>query len=167
MTEKTAEPSTITQVYEIYISATPERIWAAITDPEWNKRYGYRGPSVYDLKPGGKYSAHAPPEMRAMGMPDVVIDGEVLEADPPRKLVQTYRFLFSEEMKGEGFTRLTWEIAETRSNFSRLTVTHELTGAPIMAGMVASKFSELGAGGWSWVLSDLKSLLETGKPLGA
>lgn len=166
MTNNPGKSSVVTQVYEIYISAKPQRIWDAITDPAWNKRYGYRGPSVYDLRPGGKYAAHAPPEMRAMGLPDVVIDGEVLEADAPRKLVQTYRFLFSEEMKGEGFTRLTWEIEETQSGFSRLTVTHELTGAPIMAGMVSSKFSEQGTGGWNWVLSDLKSLLETGKTLG-
>jgi uncharacterized protein YndB with AHSA1/START domain len=168
MTKKQAElRSVVTQVYEVYIGAPAQRIWDAITNPEWNKKYGYRGPSVYELKAGGKYSAHAPPEMRAMGMPDVVIDGEVLEADPPRRLVQTYRFLFSDDMKAEGFTRLTWEIAETQSGFSRLTVTHELGGAPIMAAMVSSKFSEQGAGGWSWVLSDLKSLLETGKPLGA
>ena len=88
MTNNPGKSSVVTQVYEIYISAKPQRIWDAITDPAWNKRYGYRGPSVYDLRPGGKYAAHAPPEMRAMGLPDVVIDGEVLEADAPRKLVQ-------------------------------------------------------------------------------
>ncbi len=69
-------------------------------------------------------------------------------------------------MKSEGFTRLTWEIAETQSGFCRLTVTHELGGAPIMAQLVGSPFSEMGTGGWSWILSDLKSLLETGKPMG-
>jgi hypothetical protein len=89
----------------------------------------------------------------------------VEESDPPRKLVHTYRFLFSEAMKAEGFTRVTWEIEKATAGFSRLTVTHELEGAPIMAGMVASKFSEMGAGGWSWILSDLKSLLETGSSM--
>jgi hypothetical protein len=76
--------------------------------------------------------------------------------------VQTYRFLFSEAMKAEGFTRVTWEIERATAGFTRLTVTHELHGAPTMAFMVSSKFSEMGTGGWSWILSDLKSLLETG-----
>jgi uncharacterized protein YndB with AHSA1/START domain len=90
----------------------------------------------------------------------------VLEVEPPRKLVQTYRFLFSDEHRAEGFSRVTWEIVSTASGFSRLTVTHELDGKPIMASMVASKFDEAGSGGWNWILSDLKSLLETGKAMG-
>ena len=103
--------------------------------------------------------------MVQMGMPDVLIDGEVVEADPPRKLVQTYRFLFGPETKAEGFTRITWEIEPATAGFSRLSVTHELEGAPIMAAMVSSKFSEMGTGGWSWILSDMKSVLETGSPM--
>jgi uncharacterized protein YndB with AHSA1/START domain len=103
--------------------------------------------------------------MQAMGIPDVAIDGVVEEADPPRKLVHTYRFLFSNEMKAEGFTRITWEIEPVASGFSRLTVVHELEGAPIMAGMVSSKFSEMGGGGWAWILSDLKTVLETGSSM--
>jgi uncharacterized protein YndB with AHSA1/START domain len=154
-----------TQVYEVYIRATPEAIWSAITSPEWTVKYGYGGAVEYELRRGGAYRAHSTPEMQAMGMPDVVIDGEVIVADAPRRLVHTYRFLFSPEMKAEGFTRITWEIEPATAGFSRLTVTHELEGAPIMAGMVASKFSEMGTGGWSWILSDLKSLLETGKSM--
>ena len=100
-----------------------------------------------------------------MGVPDVVIDGVVEEADPPRKLVHTYRFLFGEAMQAEGFTRVTWEIEKVAAGFSRLTVTHELEGAPIMASMVASKFSEQGTGGWTWILSDMKSMLETGSSM--
>jgi uncharacterized protein YndB with AHSA1/START domain len=165
MTDKAAGSST--QIFEIYIKASPERIWEAITAPEWTARYGYRGPVHYDLRRGGAFRAHAPPEMLAMGVPDVVVDGEVIEADPPRKLVQTYRFLFSDAMKAEGFTRLTYEIAPTQSGFARLTVTHELEGAPIMAAMVSSRFSEQGTGGWGWVLSDLKTLLETGQSIAA
>ena len=91
-----------------------------------------------------------------------VVDGEVVESDPPRRLVHTYRFLFGADNKAEGFTRVTWEIEPVSAGFSRLSVTHELEGAPIMAGMVASKFSEQGAGGWAWILSDMKTLLETG-----
>lgn len=159
--------SVTTQVYEVYIKAPPQAIWDAITSPEWTTKYAYQGRVEYDLRPGGTFRAHATPDMRTMGLPDVIIDGEVIEANPPTRLVQTYRFLFSDEMKAEGFTRITWEIEKASANFTRLTVTHELGGAPIMAGMVASKFSEMGAGGWSWILSDLKSLLETGTTLGS
>jgi uncharacterized protein YndB with AHSA1/START domain len=154
-----------TQVYEVYIKATPQRIWDAITTPEWTARYGYRGPAKYELRPGGSFKANASADMEKMGMTGTLVDGEVIESDPPNRLVQTYRFLFSDAHKAEGFSRVTWEIAATESGFSRLTVTHELEGQPIMAGMVSSKFSEMGAGGWSWILSDLKSLLETGEPL--
>jgi len=156
-----------TQVYEIYIKAEPQKIWDAITTSEWTTKYGYRGPVEYELRPGGAFRAHATPPLLAMGMPDVVVDGEVIESDPPRRLVQTYRFLFSPDMKAEGFTRITWEIEKSPAGFSRLTVTHQLEGAPTMAQMVSSKFSELGTGGWSWILSDLKSLLETGTTLDA
>jgi uncharacterized protein YndB with AHSA1/START domain len=157
--------SVTTQVYEVYIRATPQAIWDAITSPEWSVKYGYQGAVEFELRPGGAYKAFATSDMKAMGVPDVVIDGVVEQADPPRKLVHTYRFLFSDAMKAEGFTRVTWEIDKVASDFSRLTVTHELGGAPIMAGMVASKFSEQGAGGWAWVLSDMKSVLETGSSM--
>ena len=154
-----------TQVYEVYIRASQQAIWDAITSPEWTVKYGYRGAIEYELRPGGAYKAHSSADMQAFGMPDVVIDGTVEHADPPHKLVHTYRFLFSEEMKAEGFTRVTWEIEKVSANFSRLTVVHELEGAPIMAQMVANKFSEMGGGGWAWILSDLKSLLETGSSM--
>jgi uncharacterized protein YndB with AHSA1/START domain len=153
----------VTQVYEIYIKAAPQTIWDAITSPEWTAKYGYGGTVEYDLRPGGAFRTFSTPGMRAMGLPEVIIDGEVVESESPRRLVQTYRFLFSEGMKQEGFTRITWEIEKTASGFTRLTVTHELTGAPSMAAAVSSRFSERGAGGWSWILSDLKTLLETGQ----
>jgi uncharacterized protein YndB with AHSA1/START domain len=154
-----------TQVHEVYIRASPQAIWDAITSPEWTRKYGYQGAVEYELRPGGAYKVHASPEMLAMGVPDVVIDGVVEEADPPRKLVHTYRFLLPEAMKAEGFTRVTWEIEKVAAGFSRLTVIHELEGAPITAGMVASTFSEEGTGGWAWILSDMKSLLETGSSM--
>ena len=154
-----------TQVYEVYIKASQQAIWDAITSPEWTKKYGYQSAVDYELRPGGAYRAHSNEQMRSVGLPDVVVDGVVESADPPRKLVHTYRFLFSPAMKAEGFTRVTWEIEKVSAGFSRLTVIHELEGAPIMAGMVASKFSEMGTGGWAWILSDLKSLLETGRSM--
>lgn len=95
------------------------------------------------------------------------MDGEVVEADPPRKLVQTFRMLIGDEATtSEGHTRLTWEIDEIQPGLSKLTVIHDTEGAPILAAMVAGEMEDQGAGGgWSYVLSDLKSLLETGKPL--
>ena len=162
-----AQTGVTTQVFEIYINATAEAVWDAVTNPEWNAKYGYRGAMTYDLRPGGQYRAYANPQMRAMGLPEVIIDGEVLECAPPHKLVQTYRWLFTEESKAEGFTRITWEIVPTEAGFTRLTVTHELEEAPQMAAAVSSKFNTRGGGGWNWILSDLKTLLETGKTLGA
>lgn len=157
--------SLTTQIHEIYIRATPELIWDALTTPEWNAKYGYRVPQDYELKPGGRYRARANEGMRAMGLPEIVIDGEVLESHPPRKLVQTFRFLFSPQTQAEGFTRVTWEIEPTLKGFCRLTVTHEVDGAPGMAAAISSKYNEQGGGGWTWILSDLKSLLETGKSI--
>lgn len=103
--------------------------------------------------------------MRRHGAPEQIIEGEIIEADPPRKLVQTYRMLFSPELAGEPFTRLTYEIEEEPyGGVTRLTVTHDVTGAPAHAAQVAGEISEAG-GGWSLVLSDLKTLLETGKAM--
>ncbi len=104
--------------------------------------------------------------MRAAGAPEVAVDGEVIEADPPRKLVLTWRMLMDEGMAAEGLTRLTYEIDPTDDGLARLTVTHELAGAPRLALVVSGAFDGTGAGGgWSWVLSDLKTLLETGTSL--
>ena len=87
-------------------------------------------------------------------MPDVIVDGEVLESDPPRKLVQTWRMLMDPAMQAEGFTRLTYEIEAIDGGVTKLTVTHELEGAPTLAAMVAGESEAEGAGGgWAWVLS--------------
>jgi uncharacterized protein YndB with AHSA1/START domain len=90
----------------------------------------------------------------------------VLESDPPRRLVQTWRMLMDEELQSEGFTRLTYEIEPSEGGSTKLTVVHELEHAPKLAVMVSGGLEHTGAGGgWNWVLSDLKSLLETGTPL--
>jgi uncharacterized protein YndB with AHSA1/START domain len=156
-----------TQIYRVYIKAKPEAVWDAITKPEWTEKYGYGGQADYDLRPGGHYRGIASEEMRAMGAPEVAVDGEVIEVDPPYRLVQTWRMAMDPEMAAEGFTRVTYEIEETKGGSTRLTVTHDLEGAPKLAALVAGELEDTGAGGgWSWVLSDLKSLLETGKGLG-
>jgi uncharacterized protein YndB with AHSA1/START domain len=159
--------SVATQVYRVYIKATPQAIWDAITTPEWTQRYGYRGISEFELKPGGKYRALAPKEMQEMGMPELLIDGEVLEADPPRKLVHTWHPLWDEEIKAEAPTRVTFDIEEDDFGLTRLTVTHEAEGSPVHASQVAVTDTRLrqGGGGWSMILSDLKTLLETGSSL--
>ncbi|OLB75440.1 MAG: transcriptional regulator [Actinobacteria bacterium 13_2_20CM_2_71_6] len=167
----TTTKSTTVQVYRVYIKATPEAIWAAITKPEWTERYGYGGRAEYDLRPGGAFRTYPSEAMIKGGAemgyetPDVIVDGEVVESDPPRKLVQTWRMLMDPTMAEEGFTRLTYDIEEGQGGVTKLTVTHELDGAPTLAVMVdGGRESEGAGGGWSWILSDLKTLLETGRP---
>jgi uncharacterized protein YndB with AHSA1/START domain len=160
------ETSVTTQVYRVYIKATPEAIWDAITDPDWTQKYGYGGRAEYDLRPGGAYKGFTSEAMRSMGAPDLGVDGEVIEADRPRRLVQTWRMVMDPEMAEQGFTRLTWEIEEGKGGVTKLTVIHDLEGAPKLAALMSGAMEDQGAGGgWSWVLSDLKTLLETGKPL--
>jgi uncharacterized protein YndB with AHSA1/START domain len=160
------ETSTTTQIYRIFIRATPQAIWDAITKPEWTQRFGYGLRDDYELRPGGKYRGYANDGMRAMGMPEVAVDGEVIEADPPRKLVTTWRMAMDPSMAAEGFTRLTYEIEEGMGGVSRLSVIHDVAGTPGHAAMVAGDRQGPGAGGgWTWILSDLKSLLESGEQM--
>jgi len=161
------ETATTTQVYRVWIKATPEAIWDAITKPEWTDRYGYGGTVDYDLRPGAPYVVKPGAAMREFpNVPDEIIDGEVLEADPPRRLSLTWRMLMDPGMLAEGFTKLTYEIEATENAGTRLTVIHELEGAPTLAAMVGGEAEAEGAGGgWAWILSDLKSLLETGSRL--
>jgi uncharacterized protein YndB with AHSA1/START domain len=161
------ETAVTTQVYRVYIKASPQAIWDAITQPEWTQRYGYRGVAECDLRPGGSYRVSASPEMQELGMPAALLDGEVLEADPPRKLVQTWHALWDEDIAAERPTRVTWDIEEDDGGVTRLTVTHELEGAPVHAAQVASSARlHQGGGGWNLILSDLKTLLETGSSFG-
>ena len=155
------------QVYRVYIRATPEAIWTAITDPDWTDRYGYGGRAQYELRPGGSFRLLASEAMRAQGVPEVAVDGEVIEADPPRKLVQTWRLAMEASLAAEGFTRLTYEIEPLEGGVTKLTITHDLTDTPVHAGLVAGEMEDTGAGGgWAWVLSGLKTVLETGTSLG-
>jgi uncharacterized protein YndB with AHSA1/START domain len=154
-----------TQVYQIYIKATPQAIWDAITKPEWTVKYGYQAPVDYELRPGGAYRAKATDGMREQGVPEMAVSGEVIEADPPRRLVQTWQAHWEPV---EPATRLTYEIEPTRDGVTKLTLTHELAGAPNLAAMVGGEMEDMGAGGgWLEVLSDLKSLLETGTSMHA
>jgi uncharacterized protein YndB with AHSA1/START domain len=161
-TQQTAET---TRVFRVFIKATPEAIWEAVTTPEWTRRYGYGASQEFELRPGGAFKVLGSQEMKAHGGPEVIIDGEVIEAEPPRRLVQTFRFLWRPPgFPDEGFTRVTWEIEpvpEPPAGITRVTVIHELDGAPMTALTVAGE-DEMG-GGWPLILSDLKTLLETGR----
>ena len=154
------------QTHRIFIRATPLEIWDALTRPGWTQLYGYRAPAQYDMRPGGAYRAFASVSMKMRGIDGVIIDGEVLEADPPRRLVQTWHVLLDAATRAEAGTRLTWEIEEGYGGVSTLTLTHDLAGAPSTAALAEGRHP-VAAGGWAWILSDLKTLLETGRPLAA
>lgn len=162
----TDKPATI-QVYRIFIKASAQTIWDAITKPEWTERYAYGGRAEYDLTVNGQFSHKASAKMKSLGLPDEIIIGRVIESDPPHKLVQTWHPLFDPVTTAEPHTRLTYEIKE-HEGVCTVTITHDVTGAPCVAKMVPG-FGDpaQGAGGWPWVLSDLKSLLETGQRMSA
>jgi uncharacterized protein YndB with AHSA1/START domain len=166
MATATEKDVTTTQLYRVFIKATPQAIWDAITKPEWAQKYGYACPVEYDLRKGGSFKAFASAPMKAHGVPHEIIVGEVLESDPPRKLVQTWHPIWDPASAAEAPTRLTYEIDQQPGGVCRLTVTHDVAGAPLTAKMVAGQVENAG-GGWAFVLSDLKTLLETGKSLEA
>ena len=162
----TTEVAVTTQVYRVYIKATPEAVWAAITQPEWTAKYGYGGRGEYDLRPGGAYRGYSTPDMRTQGAHEVAVEGEVIESDPPRRLVMTWRMVIDEAMAAEGFSRLTYEIDDSIHGTTRLTVIHDLENTPMLALLMSGGMEAGGAGGgWSWILSGLKTLLETGSPM--
>ena len=160
--------TTTTQVYRVYIRATPQAIWDAITRPEWTEKYGYGGRADFDLRQGGQYRHFTSAEMRAHGAPEIAVDGEVIESDPPKRLVLSWRMAMDEATRAEGFTRLTYDLEPTPNGVTKLTVTHDLAQAPKLFVLVNGDLEKEGAGGgWAWILSDLKSLLETGKGIQA
>ena len=89
------------QTHRIFIQATSVEIWDALTRPGWTQQYGYRAPAQYEMRPGGAYRAFASVTMKMHGIDGVIFDGEVLEADPPRRLVQTWHVLFDPGARAE------------------------------------------------------------------
>ena len=147
------EEDSMEKVYEIYIETTPERLWKAITNPELRSKYSF-GVGVYsEWTPGSPHHARTTDLTISPGVQ--IAEGENLEVDPPRRLVQTFRALWSDAVKAEGASRVTWEI-EPVGDSCRLTVTHD----QLRTGANAELY-----GGWPMVLSGLKTWLETGQTL--
>ncbi len=136
------------KVFEIYIRTTPERLWQAITDPQMRRQYSFGAQVASDWKPGSPY------ELATQSGGELAA-GENLEVDPPRRLVQSFNALWSDEVRSEGTSRVTWEI-EPVGDSCRLTVTHD--------ELRKDAHGEL-YGGWPMILSGLKTLLETGEQL--
>jgi uncharacterized protein YndB with AHSA1/START domain len=140
-----------TQVYQVFIKATPEAIWDAITKPEFTRRY-FHGASIENTRE--RHVARGPNGER-WG------DEGVVEFDPPRRLVHSWRSLYDDELAREEESRVSWEIERQEGGYSKLMVVHDqLEGAPKTAANVSGE-------GWMFVLSNLKTFLETGAPLDA
>jgi uncharacterized protein YndB with AHSA1/START domain len=135
------------KVFEIYIKTTPERLWEAITDSEMRAKYNFGVGVRSEWKSGSRYEAFHE------GAGIAIAEGENLEVDPPRRLVQSFNALWSDDVKQEGTSRVTWEIEPVGSS-CRLTVTHD----QLREGANAELY-----GGWPMILSGLKTLLETGE----
>jgi uncharacterized protein YndB with AHSA1/START domain len=137
------------KLYEIYIKTTPERLWEAITDPEQRSKYNFGVGVQSDWTPGSRYEAIHPMA------PGVLCDGANIEVDPPRRLVQTFTARWSEDVAGEGASRVTWEI-EPVGDSCRLLLTHD----ELREGANEELF-----GGWPMILSGLKTWIESGELL--
>jgi uncharacterized protein YndB with AHSA1/START domain len=147
------EDETMERVYEIYIKATPERVWHAITDPAMRRRFSFGVTVESEWTPGSTYRAITGEETVAPGM--TISEGENLEVDPPHRLVQTFRALWGDDVRGEGTSRVTWEL-EPVGDSCRLRVIHD----ELREGANEQLF-----GGWPMILSGMKTLLETGETL--
>jgi uncharacterized protein YndB with AHSA1/START domain len=138
-----------TQVYQVFIQATPDQIWEAITKPEFTEKYFY----------GARIDATGSRRQALGPAGELWSDEAILESDPPRRLVHGWRSLYDPELAEEAESRVTWQIESQDGSVSLLTVVHDqLEGAPKTAASVAGV-------GWMRVLSGLKTLLETGEPL--
>ena len=140
---------TMEKVFEIYIKTDPESLWEAITDPEMRRKYTFGVAVRTDWKPGSYFEGVTPKS------PTPIFEGEVLEVDRPRRLVQSYRALWSDDVKREGTSRVTWTI-EPVGDSCRLTVVHD----HLREGASPELY-----GGWMMILSGLKTLIETGEIL--
>jgi uncharacterized protein YndB with AHSA1/START domain len=140
----------ITHVHQVFIRASAEQIWEAITKPEFTLKYFYGTRVESDLRVGSPFL------YRAADSDDLIVEGEVLESDPPNRLSVSWRFLYEPELAAEGPSRVTWEIEPQEGGYCKFTALHEGLGPKAAAEV---------SGGWSYIVSGLKTLLETGTPL--
>jgi uncharacterized protein YndB with AHSA1/START domain len=143
------EDRTMEKVFEIYIKTTPERLWEAITNNDMRQRYSFGVGVNSDWTPGSSYEGFHP------GAGIAISEGENVEVDPPHRLVQSFNALWSDDVKAEGTSRVTWDIEQVEDS-CRLTVTHD----QLRDGANGELY-----GGWPMILSGLKTLLETGEDL--
>jgi uncharacterized protein YndB with AHSA1/START domain len=142
-----------TQVYRVFIKATPEQIWDAITKPEFIAKYFHGAHVDSTFEAGATYKSYSPDRSQLW------VDAEIYESDPPRKLQHSWRSLYEVEAADEPPSRVTWEIEPSDAGTSLLTVTHDqLEASPKTAVSVSGA-------GWMLVISGLKTLLETGRPM--
>jgi uncharacterized protein YndB with AHSA1/START domain/DNA-binding transcriptional ArsR family regulator len=145
--KQSLEGRTMQKVFEIYIKTTPERLWQAITDTDMRRKYTFGAVVTSDWTPSSRY--------QAVGGTTTIFEGENLEVDPPRRLVQSFRALWGDDVKSEGTSRVTWEI-QPIGDSCLLKVTHD----QLREGANNQLF-----GGWPMILSGIKTLLETGELL--
>src|SRR3954453_10889633 len=138
-------------VYQIIIKAPEERVGEAITKPEYTSRYYYGNTLKTDLSVGSPFTYHM-----ADGSP--IIEGEVVSSEPPNRLVHTYHSLWP-PMNEDTPTRVTWELESMPEGVTKVTVVHE-----DFQGQTAT-YNGLQRGGWTWILRNMKPLLETGEPM--
>ena len=143
------EENVMEKVFEIYIKTTPQRLWSALTDPEQRAVYNFGVGVRSDWTPGSRYEASSPQA------PGLLWEGENLEVDPPRRLVQSFTALWGDDVRAEGPSRVTYEI-EPVGDSCRLTVIHDELRENANGQLY---------GGWPMILSGLKTFLETGERL--
>ena len=137
------------KVFEIYIRTSPERLWEAITDPAIRAKYNFGAGIESTWEPGSQFRMAHPSAGIVLG------EGTIVQVDPPRRLVQTMTALWSDDVRAEGESRITWEIEQVQDS-CRLTVVHD---------QLREGANEELYGGWPMILSGLKTLLETGEHL--
>jgi uncharacterized protein YndB with AHSA1/START domain len=137
-------------IYEIEIATTAERLWKAITDPEQTRKYWHGALSISDWRVGSRWTSESPDG-------EVYLDGEILEIDPPRRLVHTFHIVHKADAAAEAPSRIEWEITQIGGRCT-LTVVHTGRGPATM---------DYTSGGWETILGGMKELLETGQAVGA
>jgi uncharacterized protein YndB with AHSA1/START domain/biotin operon repressor len=148
---KTALESSMEKVYEIYIRTTPEKLWEAITNPEVRAKFSFGAGVESEWTPGAKMRMSSPKAANGL-----LGEGEVIEVDPPNRLVHSLIALWGDDVKAEGASRVTWEITAIAEDSCRLVLTHD----QLREGANEQLF-----GGWPMILSGLKTWLESGELL--